>query len=47
MTAGTFLQAAVEGGNISERAATIVTFALCGFANFGSMGIMVGGTPRG
>ncbi|NXI68598.1 S28A1 protein, partial [Anseranas semipalmata] len=28
---------------ISERAETITTFALCGFANFGSIGIMLGG----
>ncbi len=28
---------------ISERAATIATFALCGFANLGSIGITVGG----
>ncbi|KAK2536327.1 sodium/nucleoside cotransporter 1 [Columba livia] len=28
---------------ISERAETIATFALCGFANLGSIGIMLGG----
>ncbi|NWV09432.1 S28A1 protein, partial [Ptilonorhynchus violaceus] len=28
---------------ISERAETIATFALCGFANFSSIGIMLGG----
>uniref|UniRef100_A0A8C3BGC2 Sodium/nucleoside cotransporter n=1 Tax=Cairina moschata TaxID=8855 RepID=A0A8C3BGC2_CAIMO len=28
---------------ISERAETITTFALCGFANFSSIGIMLGG----
>lgn len=28
---------------ISERAATIATFALCGFANPGSIGIQLGG----
>jgi len=30
-------------GGISERAATVATFALCGFANFGSIGIQLGG----
>ena len=28
---------------LSERSRTIMTYALCGFANFGSLGIMVGG----
>ena len=28
---------------ISRRAAVIATYALCGFANMGSLGIMVGG----
>ena len=28
---------------ISERSYTIATYALCGFANFGSLGIMIGG----
>ena len=30
-------------GTLSERSALIVTYALCGFANFGSLGIMIGG----
>jgi len=29
--------------DISERSRTILTYALCGFANFGSLGIMIGG----
>jgi CNT family concentrative nucleoside transporter len=28
---------------LSERSRTIMTYALCGFGNFGSLGIMVGG----
>lgn len=28
---------------LSARSALIVTYALCGFANFGSVGILVGG----
>ena len=30
-------------GTLSPRAAHILAFALCGFANFGSLGIMLGG----
>ena len=30
-------------GALSERSAVIMTYAMCGFANFGSMGIMIGG----
>lgn len=37
------LQAAVEAGTISERAVTITTYALCGFANFSSIAIQLGG----
>jgi len=29
--------------NLSSRSITIATYALCGFANFGSLGIMIGG----
>jgi CNT family concentrative nucleoside transporter len=29
--------------NISERSRLLLTYALCGFANFGSLGIMIGG----
>ena len=28
---------------LSERSRVIMTYALCGFANFGSVGIMIGG----
>ena len=30
-------------GELSERSRMIMTYALCGFANFGSLGIMIGG----
>jgi CNT family concentrative nucleoside transporter len=30
-------------GNLSERSRLLLTYALCGFANFGSLGIMIGG----
>ena len=30
-------------GTLSERSMLIMTYALCGFANFGSLGIMIGG----
>ena len=30
-------------GALSERSRIIMTYALCGFANFGSLGIMIGG----
>jgi CNT family concentrative nucleoside transporter len=30
-------------GHITERSFTIATFALCGFANFSSIGIQIGG----
>tara|TARA_R110001592_G_scaffold37183_8_gene124203 strand:- start:277 stop:852 length:576 start_codon:yes stop_codon:yes gene_type:complete len=33
----------VESGAISPRAKLIVTYALCGFANPGSLGILIGG----
>jgi CNT family concentrative nucleoside transporter len=29
--------------DISERSRLLLTYALCGFANFGSLGIMIGG----
>jgi CNT family concentrative nucleoside transporter len=35
--------AAVEPADLSERSRLILTYALCGFANFGSLGIMIGG----
>lgn len=35
--------AAVEPGVLSEKSRLILTYAMCGFANFGSLGIMLGG----
>jgi CNT family concentrative nucleoside transporter len=32
-----------EFADVSERTRTILTYALCGFANFGSVGIQIGG----
>jgi CNT family concentrative nucleoside transporter len=37
------MTAAVKQGELGERAQTIMTYALCGFANFGSIGIQLGG----
>ncbi|KAG8222825.1 hypothetical protein J437_LFUL005031 [Ladona fulva] len=37
------LSAFVKAGKISKRAETIATYALCGFANPGSVGILIGG----
>lgn len=37
------LSEAIKAGAISERTATIGTYAFCGFANFGSIGIQIGG----
>lgn len=37
------LQQAIEAGSISERSKTIATYALCGFANFSSIAIQLGG----
>ena len=33
----------VKDGLLSERAVLIATYALCGFANFSSIGIQIGG----
>ncbi len=33
----------LPAGTLSERSRVIMTYALCGFANFGSLGIMIGG----
>ena len=33
----------LEPGALSERSRIIMTYAMCGFANFGSLGIMIGG----
>ena len=30
-------------GSLSERSALIMAYSICGFANFGSVGIMIGG----
>jgi CNT family concentrative nucleoside transporter len=35
--------AALPPGTLSDRSALIMTYALCGFANFGSLGILIGG----
>jgi len=35
--------AALPAGALSERSRLIMVYALCGFANFGSLGIMIGG----
>ena len=37
------LQTLIESKAISERSITIATYALCGFANIGSIGIQIGG----
>jgi CNT family concentrative nucleoside transporter len=33
----------LQPGILSERSNLIMTYSLCGFANFGSLGIMIGG----
>jgi CNT family concentrative nucleoside transporter len=33
----------IKNGALSERAVTIATYSMCGFANFGSVGIQLGG----
>jgi CNT family concentrative nucleoside transporter len=35
--------ASLREGALSERTRLIMTYAMCGFANFGSLGIMIGG----
>lgn len=37
------LQTAIQDATISDRAAQISAYALCGFANFGSLAIQIGG----
>jgi concentrative nucleoside transporter, CNT family len=37
------LQTLIEGSEISQRSIIIATYALCGFANIGSIGIQIGG----
>ena len=34
---------AAEGASLSDRSKTILTYALCGFSNFGAIGIQIGG----
>jgi concentrative nucleoside transporter, CNT family len=38
-----YLDLAKLGGSLSERSRLLMTYALCGFANFASIGIMLGG----
>ncbi len=38
-----YLQLVGEGKQLSRESITILSYALCGFANFGSLGIMLGG----
>jgi CNT family concentrative nucleoside transporter len=38
-----YLRLAELGGQLSERSTLIMTYAMCGMANFGSLGIMIGG----
>jgi CNT family concentrative nucleoside transporter len=39
-----YLELATSGGlGLDARSRLILTYALCGFANFGSVGIMLGG----
>ena len=35
--------AGIPKGMLSDRTKLIMTYAMCGFANFGSLGIMIGG----
>jgi CNT family concentrative nucleoside transporter len=35
--------AGLPAGTLSPRSSLMMTYALCGFANFGSLGIMIGG----
>ena len=35
--------AKLPAGSLSERSRLLMTYALCGFANFGSLGILIGG----
>ena len=37
------LQSMISKNQLSERSAIIASYALCGFANFGSIGIQLGG----
>jgi CNT family concentrative nucleoside transporter len=35
--------AALPEGTLSTRSQTVMLYAMCGFANFGSLGILIGG----
>lgn len=37
------MQGMIEAGELTQRSVTISTYALCGFANFGSVAILIGG----
>lgn len=37
------MQDMVKAGELSPRSVTVLTYALCSFANFGSLGILIGG----
>ena len=37
------LTEAIENETLDPRSVTLLTYALCGFANFGSIGIQLGG----
>jgi CNT family concentrative nucleoside transporter len=37
------LETLIEGGTLAARSVTISTYALCSFANFGSLAIVIGG----
>jgi len=38
-----YLHLSQQGGTLSPRTVEITTYALCGFANFGSIAIQIGG----
>lgn len=38
--------AALPAGSLSRRSTIILTYAMCGFANIGSLGILIGGLSR-
>ena len=38
-----FIELATLGDDLSESTRVVLLYALCGFANFGSLGILIGG----
>ena len=38
-----FIELAALGNDLSENSRLVLLYALCGFANFGSLGILIGG----